>query len=398
MVVAIALVPSLEVQAAWWSDPTLRQVPLSIAPSGGLLLAVCPRAATSGCAAGQTPGQARLCCPELRLRPPDSLAAHLIWQTVLAALTTVSPVVEAADPEDGVAYLAASGLERLWGDAAEVAARALTVLARQGVQALAGAGPTRTVALALAHRTQQGGPRALTGDDARAVLTALPLDDPALGVPPAATAALAEVGIASAGALARLPPAALALRIGPEVVAAWQRARGEAEPPLRPWQEPAALMVVEQCDDGLEDGEQLGALIDALAGRLAIALAARGQAAGLLTLGLGGDDGRRSVRQAQHALPLVEHDPLVRAARRLLAEIRPSAPVVEVWLRAEALCVPPVDAVGLWAAPGPAERASRLASTLSAHARRYQDAQLRYLRRDPLAPEGWRWDEVQGEP
>jgi protein ImuB len=230
------------------------------------------------------------------------------------------------------------------------------------------------------------------------LLSALPLDDPALGVPPDAAAVLAEVGITTGGALTRLPPAALALRFGPEIVAAWQRAHGEAEPPLHPWQEPVTLTMAEQCDDGLENGEQLGALIDDLAARLAIALATRGQAAGLLTLGLGGDDGRRSARQAHHALPLAEHDTVVRAARRLLAEIRPSAPVVEVWLRAEALCVPPVDAVGLWAAPGPAERAGRLASTLTAHTRRYQDARLRYLRRDPLASDGWRWDEVQGEP
>src|SRR5947209_16249574 len=110
MVVAVALVPPLAVQAVWWSDPSLRHGPLGLAPPGGALLAVCPRATAAGCAAGQTPGQARLRCPELRLRPPDVLAAHLVWHSVLAALSTISPVVEAADPESGVAYLVASGL------------------------------------------------------------------------------------------------------------------------------------------------------------------------------------------------------------------------------------------------------------------------------------------------
>jgi protein ImuB len=359
---------------------------------------VCPQAALAGCAAGQTAGQARLCCPDLCLRVPDGLAATLLWQAALAALNTVSPVVEAADPEGGVTYLAAAGLERLWGDGAAIAARALTTLAEVGMQARAGAGPMRAAALALAHRMERAGPRCVAGDEARALLAALPLADPALGVPPAAQVALSEVGIMCGGDLAALPLAALTLRFGPEIVGAWHRAQGEAEPPLQPSCPPESLTVDEHLEDGLADTERLGALIEVLSSRLARLLDERGQAAGLLTLLLGCDDGRRLPRQSHHPLPLAGRDVLVRAARRLLGEMRPSSPVAEVCLRAEALCLAPVDAGSLWAAPGPGKRTDRLGTVLAAHTQRYGETRLRRLRRDPLASEGWRWDEVHGAP
>jgi protein ImuB len=398
MVVAVALDPPLPVQAAWWSEPALRRGPLALALPGGRLSAVCPQAALSGCVAGQTPGQARLCCPDLCLRVPDGLAATFLWQAALAALGTVSPVVETGDSEGGVAYLAAAGLERLWGDGAAVAARALTTLAGVGVQALAGAGPTRATALALAHRMERAGPRSVAGDEARALLATLPVDDPALGVPPAVQVALGEVGITHGGDLAALPLAALTLRFGLEIAGAWHRARGEGDPPLQHSYPPEALTVAECLEDGLADTERLGALVEILSSRLARLLEERGQATGLLTLLLGCDDGRRLPRQSHHPLPLAAQDVLARAARRLLGEIHPSSPVAEVCLRADALCLAPVDAVGLWAAPGPGKRADRLGTVLAAHTQRYGETRLRRLRRDPLSREGWRWDEVHGAP
>jgi len=398
VIVAVLLDPPLPVQATWQAAPATRGAPLAVGAPGGPVLAACPRAAARGVAAGQSAAQAHLRCPDILVAPLDHEAASLLWGIILGALGDVSPLVEAADGEGGLAYLDARGLDLLWGDGAAVARQALRILTAHGLAARAGAGPTRTVALALARRMADEGPRLLTRADACPFLRALPLHDPALGLPPATVAALADIGLHSAGDLADLPRDALALRVDAPILAARERATRLDAPPLRPWAAPEVLAVAYRPDGGLADRTMLERLLGDLAGRLAAGLAGRGRTAGTLTLALSCDDGAVLARRARHTPPLRDASRIAAAARDLLGRGDPCAMVEEVALTASDLCAAAVTQRGLWDAETPDRGTGRLADALRSHARRHGQPGLRHLRRDPYSPDGWAWDAADGAP
>ncbi len=397
LVVAVVLSPPLPVQALWWSSPATRVAPLAVTREGRLL-AVCPHAAAAGCAAGQTPAQARLLCPPLLLCPPSPVEPWL-WETALRALATVSPVVEETDRQRGVACLDGHGLERLWGPPTAICQRALDALAAVGLQAWAGAGPTRLIALACAERQGPHGTLMVReGPEAAAFLAALPLDDPALGLSAPAVATLRDVGITTAGALGALPLAALALRFGPDVLAAWRAAQGEHDP-LRAWPAPLCRQVTERYEEGVADSVVLQRLLTRLCSRLANDLAAAGLAAARLVLCLECDGGARQVEQARHWPPLGDPLSLERAALALLARRAPTAAVAALSLYASDLGPLRVAPVGLWEADATAvgARAARLAGVLATQARRSAAVRVVRLRPDAQAWCGWSWEQQTPE-
>jgi len=397
LVVAVVLSPPLPVQALWWSSPATRAAPLAIAQVGRLV-AVCPQAAAAGCAAGQTLAQARLLCPTLALCPPSPVEPWL-WETALRALATVSPMVEETERQRGVACLDGHGLERLWGPPTAICQRSLDALAAEGLQAWAGAGPTRLIALACAERQDShGAPMIREGPEAAAFLAALPLDDPALGLSAPAVATVRDVGITTAGALGALPLAALALRFGPDVLAAWRGARGEHEP-LRAWAAPLCRQVTERYEEGVADSVALQRLLTRLCGRLADDLAIPGLAAARLVLCLECDGGARQVEQARHWPPLGDPLSLERAALALLARCPPTAAVTALSLYASDLGPLRVAPVGLWETDATAvgTRVARLAGVLATQAWRSTAVRVVRLRPDAQAWCGWSWDQQTPE-
>jgi len=401
VIVAVLLDPPLPVQAVWQAAPATHEAPLAVGTPEGSILAACPRATVCGIAAGQSMAQARLRCPDLRVLPPDHAAASLLWDTLLGALADVSPLVKAADGENGLAYLDARGLDPLWGDGAAVARQALRTLAARGLAARAGAGPTRAVARALARRMADDGPHVLSRAEARPFLYALPLHDPALGLPSATVAALADLGLHRAEDLAVLPRDALALRFDAPVLAAWEIATRLDDVPLHPWTAPDILALDYRPEGGLADRTMLTRLLGELAVGLAARLTARERTAGTLTLTLSCENGAVLTQRARHAPPLRAASRIAAAARDLLDRGDPSAAVEEVTLMASDLCTVGVTQRGLWDA-GTADRGAGgtglLADALRAQARRHEHSSLRRLRRDPLSPDGWAWDEADGAP
>lgn len=397
-VVAVVLVPAPVVQAAWWMDPPRRRGPLVIAHPGGRVLAVCPQAANAGLCPGQTVAQARLRCPWVHITAPDQAVAAVLWRTALQALTEeVAPVVEAADAAHGVLYLDARGLERLIGDPCAVARHALAALAAQGIVARAGAGPCRVVARALAARMDDGGPRALGGDAARAFLRDLPIGDAALALDDAVAAALRELGVTTTGFLAALPERSLGLHYGPTAMRAWQAATGASEPPLRPWVTPPSHVVTARLEEAVDDATIVAALLGRLAGDLATWLQARGQATGTLALRVVDASDRHGARVATQDPPLHETRAIVAGALALWDHLPVSAPVAEVALEAHDLVTPVTAQATLWGTSGDplTRRQERLARAVATHARLYGQGQMRQARPDPRALDGWRWDEYE---
>ena len=397
-IVAVELSPAAPVQAAWHAEPCLRSAPLAIVALGALVQAVCPLAASAGIVPGHGVREARLRCPDVMVRAPDREAIALLYDDLLVTLSAISPVVEAADSAAGLAYLDAHGLERLWGDPAAVARKALQALAARDLAARAGAGPARVVALALARRMGAEGPRALAEPEAQAFLHALPIDDPTLGLSPATATALHELGITTAGALAALPLAGVALRFGPDAIAAHHSVAGAADPPLRPWMPPDSLVVEHGVEAGVSDATIVQALLRRLSDRLAAQLVERGQAAATLALHVACEDGARLAQRAHYGTPLQAAPALAAAALDLLARSRLAAPVEALALQATDLRRPDARQRGLWDDQAVDRRHERLAAAMAAHAQRYGQGRLRRLRRDPLAADGWVWEEAEDVP
>lgn len=394
-IVAVVLTPSPLVQAAWRLSPASRATPVVIATPQGVIVAACPRALDSGVAVGQRVAQARLRCSAVRVLHPDptlATLATLVWEEILAALSMVSSTVDAADPTSGLAYLDARGLDALWGDTAGVARKALAVLAARGLSAQAGAGPTRLVARVAAARMGPDGPHAVAEDEARALVDALPIDTPTLGLAPPVIARLRDLGLRTAGAFARLPAASVGLRFGVDAVVTWRMIAETREPPLRPWSPPPAHAVTHRDEGGVADALALEAIVARLAAALAARLGADGTATSALRLLLVCADGAHHARVADRHPPLQGVSAMTLAARDLLAPLRPSAPVVEIALTATGLGIPSTVQHGLWPAARDEHGSSRLDAVLAAHARRYGHAGLGRVRRDPHAADGWRWD------
>jgi nucleotidyltransferase/DNA polymerase involved in DNA repair len=393
-IVAIACTPVPLVQAWWRADPTLRTMPLVIAPPERPILAVCPLAREVGIQPGQQLAQARLRCPGLQIRPPEPEAALALYERLLDALAGCSPVIEAADPVAGVAYLDARGLSRLWGDLPGVARVALRAAAGGGLHARAGIGPTRLVALALARRAAGGADApVLLGDEVSAFLRDLPLGDGALGLSPAVVQMLQELGVTTAGTLAGLPQAGLALRFPSEVLAVWRAARGLAEPPLRPWTPPERLAVGHRVEEGLEDWTIVEAVLRQLAARLSRQLRARAHVTATLTLSLRCTDGAEHLRRARHWPPVQAEPALTAAALDLLGGCRPGTQIEAIELQATDFAAPDAIQQTLWGDAARDRRGERLAAVLQTQARRHGRSMLRRWRPDPLAAEGWTCEE-----
>ena len=206
------------------------------------------------------------------------------------------------------------------------------------------------------------------------------------------------MGITTAGALAALPGPALALRFGPDVLAAWRRTRGEGDP-LRAWHAGPWRQVSEQYEEGVADSLVLRALLGRLCSRLAGDLTTAGQAAARLVLGLECDGGARRVEQTRHWPPLGDPLALQQAALALLAHCAPSAAVTDLSLYGGGLGPLQVAQGGLWEADATAvgPRAARLAGVLATQARRTEAVRVVRLRPEAQAWCGWSWEQQTSE-
>jgi len=396
--IAIQLDPPALLQAAWRATLALRGGPLAIAAPGGRILAACPRAGAAGVTAGHTIAQARLRCPDLALAPPDAAAARALYEDLLHLLSTLSPLVEATDPAHGHATLDARGLASLWGareedwDGAPVARAAVAALARHGLRARAGCGPTRLAAYLLCTHAPDG---ALTLSPAHKdrALRSVALTAPALGLDVATTRALGEVGVATVGALLDLPAAAVADRFGPALRATCRRLTGPDDRPLTRWTLPPHHEVARHLD-GVDDSAVVDAVLQDLCARLQARLQADGLAAATLTVRLLCEDGAYRTGQTRCWPPLQTAPALADAARTARTACPVTAPLTEIAVQASDLCPPEARQPGLFL-DARDRRRERLAALAAAHQRRHGSPLFGSWRPDALSDDGWTWDAVE---
>jgi len=290
------------------------------------VIIACDAAARSaGVSCGQTPPQALAGCAQLRLWSRNPTAETEAQSALLAAAAMLAPAVE--DTAPGVATI---DLRALPADRREAAlSGALAQLERLGLDATAALAETPWLARLAAPEAKPW----RTVGDARTFLEPLPL---ARAEPsPEHAEILRHWGIATLGALAALPKAAVAQRLGADGVALWERAAGGSVRPLRVVRPKAEFAASWDSEHELETLEPVLFVLRRMSDRLALELTTAGLAAGAIGLTL------RLARDGEHArhfrLPEATTDAeiLFRTLATYLENVRTDEPVTGVALRFE---------------------------------------------------------------
>jgi protein ImuB len=376
--VVAVLLPRFELVVAAGGHRALLQGPAALAPEPGreqFIGEVSPAAEALGVRAGLRLGEALARCPRLVLVAPDPVGVADAWERVLVQLEAIGAAVESE--RAGRACFAADGLRRLHGGTLDATLEA----ARRALgerPAKIGAGPSRFVALAAAHRARPRRPHVMS--DPRA-LEGEPVE--LLGLRPL-TAGMPEVlerlGLTTLGDVARLGRAHLGDRFGPAGLAAHELVRGRDESPLRP-REPGETLEesldLPEAGSGAQLERALHLLVDRLLARRerrgrtirAVALAAR--------LVEGGTWRDRVVFREAHA----DADRMRLALGRRIVEL--PAPAETLRLSAERFGPPDGDQRALLRDSGERRRARLREAVQQARAAAGPEAALRVLAIDP---------------
>ncbi len=271
MSVVCVLLPRFELVVAVGVREALLQGPAALAPESGreqLVGEVSAAAEGFGIHPGMRMGEALARCPRLALVPPDPVGVADAWEGVLVALEAAGAMVEPGRP--GLACFEARGLRRLHGGSLDGVLEATReTLRRAGVAAARlGAGPSRFCAIvAAAARARARRAGFVAGADGLAgERVALLRHRPELAALPEE---LERLGIATLGALAALPRAAVADRFGRPGLLAHDLAGGHDTPllPRRPGEVLEEVLELEESSSGTQLERALGLLVDRLLSR-----------------------------------------------------------------------------------------------------------------------------------
>jgi protein ImuB len=258
--------------------------PLAVEHEGRI---VCIDAAAfdAGVRPGQTVTEAVAACGRVELVPHAPAADLAALRALAEAMLGLVPAVEPVAPD---ALLLDAGAAHLLGGGRDPAAaerglaeRAVGLAAELGWSVRGVVATGKGPALALARAAVAPVRVVPRGGEPRA-LAPLPLA--ALGLDGEAGERLAGLGIASAGALAKLPAESLAHRFGAAGVAAARLARGEDGRPLVPWTPETLPEEALELEGAAESAEPVLFAVKRLADRVAARLAGRALGATRLKL------------------------------------------------------------------------------------------------------------------
>jgi protein ImuB len=273
MIVCIQL-PRFELAVAAGDRAVLLREPAALAPEpgggGGQAIGeVSAPAEAFGVRPGMLLGEALGRCPALALVPPDPAGVVEAWELALGRLESIGAPVAPERP--GLVCFEERGLRGLLGGLESVIAAARRALRRP--EARIGAGPSRFCALAAAARARPRRPEIVGGDAAaaRAYLAPLPVGllRAAADVDPDLPLTLERLGVATLGALAALPRAAVADRFGRAGLHALDLVRGAGglPRPRTPGERVSESVTLPEAALGTQLEHALGLLIDRLLAR-----------------------------------------------------------------------------------------------------------------------------------
>lgn len=358
---ACLLVPDLPRAAALRAHPELSGQPFAVSSGGGPraeIVSVSDAAARHGVRRGHSVAEARSLCAALAVHVASPALEEAARAALLDAALSCSPRA-ALEPRRAGLYAGeaavgadASGIESLYRSEAGFAAALCQRAAALGLPARVAIAGSRSVARIAARRIAGDGETCVLAAGAEAeFLAPLPLD--ALDPDDALAERLTRFGVHRVRDLLRLPPQALATRLGPAAPALVALARGHCG--LPPLPAPGETRIAEAID--LEHpAEQLEPLLFALQGllsRLLARLELRHLACDALALTLELAGGGREVRRIGVSAPTRELRVLVRLVAQALESRPPRAAVACAQLETRG-CPLRRDQLDLFRPPGPA--------------------------------------------
>jgi protein ImuB len=352
--IVCAFIPRFELAVNARKEPGIWQRPLAVtdlATGSGRLAAVTPAAEARGARVGQPAAQARSLCPELEILAPDPQLLATGREEVLRALSRLAPRLD--DDGRGAFFLGLQGMDRLLapaeGGTAPVEERfgrgVIAALKEVGFEAAVAVADHPFVAWVAALRAcppgsvrgfeMSSGPIAVVPPGGGATfLHHVTLSS--LGLSPPAAQLLSLLGVDTAGALLRLPPGALSLRLGPEGRRLERLCRREG-----PFAHPSSEAIPDEVEsasldlDGpVEDQESLLFIAKSLLDRLVASLRHSGKAIITLTVVARLDDRSQVVHAIAPAEPTLDARALLDLIRLWLGSTPFGAPVTALTLLA----------------------------------------------------------------
>ncbi|HYC21645.1 MAG TPA: hypothetical protein VEI94_03025 [Candidatus Bathyarchaeia archaeon] len=437
--IACLVVPRFPVAALLRSEPELRGAALVVSDPASAgshlraaLVGVSREAERLGIRRGMTVAQAIARHADLLVRRLDLEALRAAHEALVEVAASVSPRVEADEPLDlrplrgratpgapgahaaslGRVVLDASGLDRLFGSPAGIAAALLARSERIGLEGGVGIADRKATArIAAARAAARGEAIVVPPAEDAAWLAPLPLaalapilestngspsspEAPRSGAAstragtlawPAIAETLGLLGVKQLGDLAHLPPGEVASRFGPLGALAWRIAAGEDRSPLAPRAVAPETSEGATLDYGLASLEALLFVVRGLVDRITARLRLYGLACRELTIALGLEDGGRYERAVGVLAPTLDVKALTTLTCLAIEASPPRAAIESIRLIATPDRVRPFQ-LDLFRAPGPAP--AELATTLARLAALCGPDRVGR----PVAPSGYRPD------
>lgn len=268
MTFACVYIPNFVFQAAARSEPELRSRPVAITEGKTLVVATNPAAVKAGVEPGMTVARAAQ-TPSVALRTRTAAQEQIAHAALLDLGFSFSPRIE--DVATDTVVLDLDGLERLLGLLEEAARRMAGRAAQLGFKAHVAVAPNPNAALQAARGF--AGITIIPAGQERELLGSLLLE--VLEPPTEFLETLHRWGIRNLRALAELPTAQLAERLGQGGVELQTRARGAAWRPLIPAQPDLQFEEIMELDHPIEQLESLAFALGVLLNRLCARLQAR---------------------------------------------------------------------------------------------------------------------------
>lgn len=352
-------VPELPLAAVLRAHPELHGTAFAVADAPGprsRLIAVSPAARHVGVEVGLSAAQAQARAAGLTILPRCADLERAAQAALGDVAESLAPRVEEAG--EGLVYFDAVGLGSLFGSENELAQAAARRAEVVGLPAQVGIAASRAAAYLAAR--DGGGVTVLPSGEEWSFLAPVAID--LLGPSPVLQATLRRWGIHTIGALAGLPAAAVATRLGAEGVRLVALARGDDSVPLQSRPPVTSFEEGVELDYGVDSLEPLAFVLRGLLERLLARLQVRGLVCGDLRLRLRLANRARDERTVVVAAPSNDGKSLL-ALLRVHLELHPATAAVEgVVLQALPERLRPAQ-LDLFRPSGPAP--ARLATTLA---------------------------------
>ena len=301
-------------------NPRLRGKPVAV--GGGVVMAASYEARAYGVRGAMGGRQARRLCPDLITVSPHFDAYVEASEAIFEVFADTAPVVEGLSMEE--AFLDVAGLERISGPVERIAARLRRRVREEvGLPLSVGAARTKTLAKMASRAAKPDGVLIVAPDNERAFLDPLPVES-LWGVGAATARRLSELGVATVGELAQIPPAALVAALGPAVGAHLHSvARDGDRRRVRAGRRRSSFGSQSAWGSARRTPAEVDATLIALVDRVTRRMRSSRRAGRTVVLRLRFRDFKRATRSRTLAAATASAAPVLLAARSLFAEAKP---------------------------------------------------------------------------